>query len=69
MNEVERMIDLEVRFTHMDLFIEQLNSIVIEQQKSIEKLEKELIDLKRSVNAEGVVSANRSLKDDVPPHY
>lgn len=65
----ERIIELEIRFSHQDDFLQQLNQIVIEQQKTIERLEKEILDLKRSVNTEGMVSPNRTLKDDIPPHY
>jgi SlyX protein len=65
----ERIIELEIRFSHQDDFLQQLNQIVIEQQQTIHRLEKEIIDLKRSVNTEGMVGDNRSLKDDIPPHY
>ncbi len=65
----ERMIDLEIRYSHQEEFLQQLNAIVVGQQRTIERLEKEILDLKRSVNTEGGVSGTRSLKDDVPPHY
>lgn len=65
----ERIINLEIRYSHQEEFIHQLNEIVVAHQKTIERLEKEVLDLKRSLNAEGGVSGNRSLKDDVPPHY
>lgn len=68
MNE-ERITELEIRFAHQDRFIHQLNEIVVAQQKTIERLEKEIIDLKRSVNSEAGVNPTRSLKDDKPPHY
>jgi SlyX protein len=61
MNE-KRIIDLEIKFSHQDDFIQQLNKIVTEQQVRIERLEKELIDLR------GVVEAVKDL-DSKPPHY
>lgn len=64
----KRMIDLEIRFAHLDEFIDQLNKIVTQQQKTIERLEKELLDLKMNSSGGGV-DPNRSLKDDRPPHY
>lgn len=65
----KRIIDLEIRFAHLDDFIDQLNKIVIQQQKTIERLEKELLDLKTNSTGGGNVDPNRSLKDDKPPHY
>jgi SlyX protein len=68
MNE-DRITDLEIRFSHQDQFLHQLNDIVVGQQRTIERLEKEILDLKRAVNVEGGVSGTRTLKDEVPPHY
>lgn len=65
----ERITELEIRFSHQDNFLHQLNEIVVQQQKTIDRLEKEIIDLKRSMNAESGVSSTRTLKDDKPPHY
>ncbi len=65
----ERVTNLEIRFSHQDDFLSQLNEIVIEQQKAIQRLEKEMLDLKRSVNSEGGVQSGRTLLDDKPPHY
>ena len=65
----KRNIDLEIRFSHQDEFIHQLNQIVVEQQKIIARLEKDIIDLKRNVNTESGVAPTRSLADDKPPHY
>lgn len=57
-----RIIDLEIKFSHQEDFIQQLNKIVTEQQDRIERLEKELIDLR------GIVEAVKDL-DSKPPHY
>ena len=68
MNE-QRLTDLEIRFSHQDHFLEQLNTIVVAQQTTIERLEKEILDLKRSINSENGVQGNRTLQDDKPHHY
>ncbi len=65
----ERIINLEIKFAHQDDFLNQLNSIVTGQQKTIERLEKEILDLKRNLNSGNSVDGNRSLSDDKPPHY
>lgn len=65
----ERLTELEIRFSHQDDFLHQLNQVVVEQQKKIERLEKELLDLKRNVGSENGISANRNLSEERPPHY
>jgi SlyX protein len=65
----ERIINLEIKFAHQDDFLHQLNEVVTSQQKTIERLEKEILDLKRNVNPGNSVDGNRSLSDDKPPHY
>ena len=65
----ERIINLEIKFAHQDDFLEQLNQVVTKQQKTIERLEKEILDLKRNVNGGGGVDAGRTAADDRPPHY
>lgn len=65
----ERIINLEIRFAHQDDFLEKLNQVVILQQQTIERLEKEVLDLKRNVNSNSGADSNRTLADDKPPHY
>lgn len=69
MNELEkRLIDLEIKFTHQEEFLNELNLIVVKQQATIEKMAKEILSL-RDIQEQGHVDANRTLKDEVPPHY
>ncbi len=70
MHELEkRIIELEIRFSHLEEFTAQLNQVVTLQQSTIGRMEKEILDLKRNVNSENGVQGNRSLQDDKPPHY
>lgn len=64
----ERITNLEIKFTHQDDLVDQLNRIVSNQQMIIEQLQKDVLDLKL-IFADKDVSGNRSLKDDIPPHY
>ncbi len=57
-----RIIELEIKFSHQEEFVQQLNRIVTDQQLRIERLEKELIELR------GIVEAVKDL-DSKPPHY
>jgi SlyX protein len=63
----ERITNLEIRYSHQDEFLAQLNQIVIDQQKTIERLEKEILDIKRTLNS--FPGEDRLLKNERPPHY
>ena len=58
----ERIINLEIKFSHQDDFLNELNKIVSKQQTIIERLEKELLELRGEMSLEDT----GSLK---PPHY
>lgn len=62
MNIEQRVDELEIRFSHQNDFLHQLNEVVISQQKTIERLEKEILDLKGNMNSQ-------IIKDEKPPHY
>jgi SlyX protein len=63
----ERLIELEVKFSHQDFLMDELNRIVADQQRFIEKLQQDINDLRLSQSESG--TQPRSLADDVPPHY
>jgi SlyX protein len=63
----KRIEDLEIKFSHQDFLLDQLNKIVANQQLAIEKLQQEIVELKLSQSDD--VSKGRTLEDDVPPHY
>lgn len=65
----ERMTNLEIRFSHQDYYIDQLNKIITDQQKTIERLEKEILDLKRNVNNSNGIDGGRNSLNERPPHY
>jgi uncharacterized coiled-coil protein SlyX len=69
MNNEQQIINLEIKFSHLEDFTNQLNQVVMLQQTTIARMEKEILDLKRNVNSEASVQANRTLQDDKPPHY
>jgi SlyX protein len=65
----QQIINLEIKFAHLEDFTRQLNEVVTLQQSTIARMEKEILDLKRNINSDGGVQGNRSLQDDKPPHY
>lgn len=64
----KRLIDLEIKFTHQEELLDELNKIVAKQQLYIEKLVEE-VKLLRDSYSKSEIQGTRSLKDDIPPHY
>jgi SlyX protein len=63
----DRLTELEVKLAFAEDLLETLNQTVFRQQERIERLEREtreLRDLLRSLPTE-----QRSLRDEIPPHY
>lgn len=64
----ERIKDLEIKFSHQDDLIDQLNKIVAAQGVVIEKLQNDILELRFS-QGDNNTQVSRTLADDVPPHY
>jgi SlyX protein len=60
----ERVVALEVRYTHLERQVDELSQVVFEQQKLIDGLTKEILLLRKSLD--GVKAGSG---DDRPPHY
>jgi SlyX protein len=63
----DRLTELEVKLAFAEDLLETLNQTVFRQQERIARLEREmreLRDLLRSLPTE-----QRSLRDEIPPHY
>lgn len=63
----KRIIDLEIKYTQMEDLLDQLNQIVTTQQFAIEKLEREVLELKLASSSGN--SGERNLVNEKPPHY
>lgn len=63
----ERLTALEIKFSHQDFLVDELNKMVSDQQQLIDKLIKEIQNLK--ISMDGNSQSTRTLEDDVPPHY
>lgn len=64
----KRIIDLEVKFSFQEDLLAELNEIVTKQQFTIDKLQREMQVIQSTMES-GDGAENRSLKDDIPPHY
>jgi SlyX protein len=59
-----RLVDLEIKYSHQEELLEQLNKIVAKQSRVIEKLSRELNELKLSS-----INAQENIGSEKPPHY
>lgn len=59
----ERLNRLEMQFAHQDEFLSELNKVVADQQRRIEVLEKELLELRKLLDPGDLAQAQK------PPHY
>ena len=60
----DRLTTLEVRYTHLERQVEELNQLLFEQQKMIDRLTREIASLR--ARAAGVDSGP---SNEPPPHY
>jgi len=64
----DRITELEVKLAFAEDLLDTLNRTVYRQQERIEQLERALRDLRKLV-AEALPNEQRSLRDEIPPHY
>jgi SlyX protein len=64
MSEASRIVDLEVRAAFQDRLIGELNDVVREFARRVERLERELKEIRESADAPDIGPA-----DERPPHY
>lgn len=64
----QRLTALEIKACFVDDLVEQLNQIVTRQQDQIDRLQRELRDLRGQLPDDGAAPL-RSLRDELPPHY
>lgn len=64
MSDPQRIVELEIRASYQEKLIDQLDEVVRELATRLERLERELVQLKESVEPPDVGPAN-----DPPPHY
>jgi uncharacterized coiled-coil protein SlyX len=60
----KRLIDLEIRYTHLERQVADLSEVVFEQRQAIEGLKRELRELRRQDPADEELPPHEK-----PPHY
>jgi SlyX protein len=64
----QRLTDLEIKASFAEDMVEQLNQIIIRQQKQIDQLVAEVLQL-REQSEQAAAGGPRNLRDDLPPHF
>ncbi len=65
----QRVNELEIKATFADDTLEQLNQVILRQQREIDVLARQLADLRQQAEQAGSGTALASLRDEIPPHY
>jgi SlyX protein len=63
----KRLMELEIKASFSEDLLEQLNQTIYRQQQDIERLAREIGQLKLQAQSTGATTRNAS--DDLPPHY
>jgi SlyX protein len=63
----KRLMELEIKASFSEDLLEQLNQTIYRQQQDIERLAREIGQLKLQAQSAGGTTRNAS--DDLPPHY
>ena len=69
MNTEERIIELEIQFTHQDDTIADLNEVILSQQKTIDNLESRLLKIESAIKMVSLSNIKDSSEESPPPHY
>ena len=64
----QRLTDLEIKASFTEDLLDQLDQVIQRQQGQIERLMREIAELRRPA-PDGDAVTSRSLRDDLPPHY
>ena len=59
-----RVVDLEIRYSHLEKQLAELNQVVFEQQKSIALLQQQLLAVRTRLSGLG-----EPMENEKPPHY
>jgi uncharacterized coiled-coil protein SlyX len=59
-----RVVDLEIRYSHMERQLAELNQVVFEQQQTIALLQQQVIAIRSRLSGLG-----EPMENEKPPHY
>ena len=64
----DHLVKIETKLSYQDDLLDQLNSIIIRQQKEIDSLKRELLLLQEKITTINESTENTNM-DERPPHY
>ena len=64
-----RLTDLEIKVSFTEDALDRLNDVVVRQQRQIDLLTRELLELRARRSSDEAAPAMRNLRDELPPHY
>jgi len=64
-----KITDLEIRLTHQEAAIEEMNAVLLQQHQLIESLKSELALLQRQLRDMGSSNVVDASQEPPPPHY
>ena len=64
-----RVAELEIRISFQDQTIQQLNDVVIRQQRELEKITRDLAQLKGQLSTLTAAPTGNQATEPPPPHY
>ena len=67
-NMEQRLTDLEIKASFTEDMVDQLNQVIVRQQRQIDLLSRELAQLRQQI-PDGDAGAPGRLRDELPPHY
>jgi SlyX protein len=63
----KRLTDLEIKASFTEDLLDRLNEVIVRQQQQIDQLQRELARWLAQAGDDG--DPQRSLRDELPPHY
>ena len=69
MDVEHRIIELETKISYQDHLIQELNDVVIQQQKQLDAMEKELKRIREHLKQAQSSGIARPDEESPPPHY
>lgn len=67
--EEERLIDIEIRLTHQEDHLEQLDKVIVQQQKMIDELQRHVEQLNKKLKSYTDAPIKNPEDEAPPPHY
>ena len=69
MNYEARIVDLETRFTYQEVGLQELNNVIVHQQKMLDTLSNQIELLRQQMRVQAQFDVLPVSQEQPPPHY